>query len=125
MRRSVKKEAYFIFGIFIFAFAVRFIYLTQMKSSPLFDTPTMDAEYHDQWAQTILRGEDFTEGVFFRASLYPYFLALLYKIFGHNYSMARLIQFLIGSLSCVLVYLLGKKVFNKRTAGIAGLLASL
>jgi len=125
MRKSVQKEAYFIIGIFIFAFAVRFIYLSQMKSSPLFDTPTMDAEYHDQWAQTILRGEDFTEGVFFRAPLYPYFLALLYKIFGHNYSMARLIQFLIGSLSCVLVYLLGKKVFNKRTARIAGLLASL
>ena len=125
MRGSARKEACFVIGIFIFAFAVRFIYLTQMKSSPLFDTPSMDAEYHDQWAQTILAGEDFTEGVFFRAPLYPYFLALIYKIFGHNYFMARLIQFLIGSLSCVLVYLLGKKVFNKRTGRIAGLLACL
>ncbi len=50
MRGSVRKDAYFAIGSFIFAFAIRFSYLTQMKSSPLFDTPTMDAEYHDQWA---------------------------------------------------------------------------
>jgi len=125
MKRSAKKEAYFIIGIFILAFAIRFFYLFQMMSLPWFDTPTMDAEYHDQWAQAIVHGEDFGEGVFFRAPLYPYFLALIYKIFGHNYFIPRLIQFLIGSLSCVLVYLVGRKVFNKRTAIIAGVMASL
>ncbi len=125
MRKSVRKETYFVIGIFILAFAIRFIYLIQMKSSPFFDILPLDAEYHDLWAQMILKGGDFTEGVFFRAPLYPYFLASVYKIFGHNYFMPRLIQFLIGSLSCVLIYLLGKKVFNRRTARIAGLLASL
>jgi tetratricopeptide (TPR) repeat protein len=125
MRRSLRKEAYFALGVFIFAFAIRFIYLTQMKSSPLFDAPTMDAEYHDQWAQTLLGGEDFTDGVFFRAPLYPYFLAASYSIFGHSYLMVRLLQFLIGSLSCVLVYLLGRKLFNQRTAVIAAILASV
>jgi tetratricopeptide (TPR) repeat protein len=125
MKISVRKETYFFIGIIVFAFLIRFIYLLQMKSSPWFDTPTMDPEYHDQWAQMILKGEDFGEGVFFRAPLYPYFLALVYKIFGHNYFMPRLIQFLIGSLSCGLVYLLGKKVFNKRTAVVAGIMASL
>jgi tetratricopeptide (TPR) repeat protein len=125
MRKSFKKDIGIIIGIFVLAFAVRFIYLQEMKSSPLFDTPTMDAEYHDQWAQSILKGEDFTNGVFFRAPLYPYFLAAVYKLFGHNYFAARLIQFIIGSLSCVLVYLLGRKVFNRRVAIIAGVMASL
>jgi tetratricopeptide (TPR) repeat protein len=125
MRKSFKKDIGIIIGIFVFAFAIRFIYLQEMKSSPLFDTPTMDAEYHDQWAQSILKGEDFTGGVFFRAPLYPYFLAAVYKLFGHNYFAARLIQFIIGSLSCVLVYLLGRKVFNRRVAIIAGVMASL
>ena len=125
MRKSFKKEIWIIIGIFIFAFAIRFIYLQEMRSSPLFDTPTMDAEYHDQWAQSILKGEDFTGGVFFRAPLYPYFLAAVYKLFGHNYFAIRLIQFIIGSLSCVLVYLLGRKVFNSRVAIIAGVMASL
>jgi tetratricopeptide (TPR) repeat protein len=125
MRKSIHKDIYTIIGIFILAFAIRFVYLLQMRSSPLFDTPTMDAEYHDQWAQMILKGEELHGGVFFRAPLYPYFLALVYKIFGHDYFMARLIQFLIGSLSCVLVYLVGKKVLNRRVAIIAGVMASL
>ncbi|MFH1335025.1 MAG: glycosyltransferase family 39 protein [Candidatus Zixiibacteriota bacterium] len=125
MRKSVKKEVLIIIGIFILAFAIRFIYLLEMRSSPLFDTPTMDAEYHDQWAQSILKGEDFTGGVFFRAPLYSYFLAAVYKLFGHNYFTIRLIQFILGSLSCILVYLLGRKVFNKRVAIIAGVMASL
>jgi Tfp pilus assembly protein PilF len=125
MRNSFKNDAWVIIGIFVFAFAIRFIYLHEMKSSPLFDTPTMDAEYHDQWAQSILKGKDFTNGVFFRAPLYPYFLAVAYKLFGHNYFSVRLIQFIIGSLSCVLVYILGSKIFNRRVAVIAGVMASL
>jgi 4-amino-4-deoxy-L-arabinose transferase-like glycosyltransferase len=125
MSKPVRKDLYWAIGIFIFAFAVRLIYLDQVRNSALFDTPIMDAEYHDQWAQAILAGDDFTGGVFFRAPLYPYFLAAVYKIFGHNYLMARLIQFLIGSLSCVLIYLLGKSIFNRRTGTIAGVVASL
>ncbi len=125
MSKSVRKDLYGAIGIFILAFAVRLVYLDQVRNSPLFDTPIMDAEYHDQWAQAILAGDDFTGGVFFRAPLYPYFLAAVYKIFGPNYLMARLIQFLIGSLSCVLIYLLGKSIFNRRTGIIAGVLASL
>ncbi|MCK4385107.1 MAG: tetratricopeptide repeat protein [candidate division Zixibacteria bacterium] len=125
MSKFFQKETCFILGLFIFAFLVRFIYLNQMKNSPLFDAPLIDAKYHDQWAQTILKGQDFAKGVFFRAPLYPYFLALVYKIFGHNFYMVRLIQFLIGSLSCVLVYLIGKKIFNPRVGRIAGMVASV
>lgn len=111
-------------GLFIFAFLVRFIYLNQIKSSPLFDAPQLDAKYHDQWAQMIVKGWDFEKGVFFRAPLYPYFLALVYKIFGHSFYMARVVQFLIGSLGCVLIYLIGKKMFNPRVGRIAGIIAS-
>jgi 4-amino-4-deoxy-L-arabinose transferase-like glycosyltransferase/cytochrome c-type biogenesis protein CcmH/NrfG len=125
MKRRLSETHYWAAGIFLLALAVRLVYLWQMKSSPLFDSPMMDAEYHDQWAQAIVAGGDFTGGVFFRAPLYPYFLALVYGFFGHNYLMARMVQFLIGSLSCVLVYSLAKRVFNRRTAAIAGVAASL
>ncbi|UCB53376.1 MAG: tetratricopeptide repeat protein [Candidatus Zixiibacteriota bacterium] len=120
-----KKEVYLIIGIFIFALAVRLVYLDQMKSSPMFDTLIMDSEYHDQWARMILQGEDFGEGAFFRAPLYAYFLASVYKIFGPGHFQVRLIQLMLGAISCVLVYLLGKRVFNRRIAVIAALLASL
>lgn len=125
MMKTMKKNLYYALGIFVLAFAVRYAYLTQMKSSPLFDTPIMDAEYHDLWAQAIVAGEDFTQGVFFRAPLYPYFLALVYRTFGHDYLILRLFQFLIGSVGCVLVYLLGKRIFNRRTAVIGGVVTAL
>lgn len=125
MKSSFRKNLIWVIGIFILAFAVRFIYLNQLKNSPLFDSPVMDAEYHDQWAQAIVAGEDFTGGVFFRAPLYPYFLALVYRIFGHDYLMVRVIQFLIGSFNCALIYLLGRRVFGNRTAVIAGVMAAL
>ena len=125
MRISVRRQLLFIIALFVLAFAVRLIYLLQIQSSPMFDTLTMCAEYHDQWAQMILQGEDSHEGVFFRAPLYAYFLASVYKILGHGYLWSRLIQFLIGSLSCILVYLLGKRVFNERTGRIAGVVAAL
>ncbi len=125
MKRGIGKESYFILGLLVFAFILRFVYLNEIKSSPLFDVPVLDAQYHDQWAQAILKGEDFEKGVFFRAPLYPYFLASVYKVFGHSFYMARLIQFLIGSLSCLLVYLIGKKIFNPRVGRIAGVIAAL
>ncbi len=125
MRKFLEKEVCFVLALFIFAFLIRFAYLNQIKSSPLFDAPLLDTKYHDQWAQAILKGQDFEKGVFFRAPLYPYFLASVYKIFGRNFYLVRLIQFLIGSLSCVLVYLIGKRIFNPRVGRIAGLIASL
>ena len=125
MKRSVRRQLLFIVALFVLALAVRLIYLLQIRNSPMFDTLTMCAEYHDQWAQMILQGEDLHEGVFFRAPLYAYFLASVYRILGHGYLWSRLIQFLIGSLSCILIYLLGKRVFNDRTGRIAGVVAAL
>jgi 4-amino-4-deoxy-L-arabinose transferase-like glycosyltransferase/Tfp pilus assembly protein PilF len=84
----------------------------------------VDAEYHDRWAMDIVQGKSFQEGPFFRAPLYPYFLALIYYIFGHNYFIARIIQALIGSFTCVLIYLLGKKLFNRRVGTIAGFISA-
>jgi tetratricopeptide (TPR) repeat protein len=125
MKRRLSETSYWAAGIFLLALAVRLVYLWQMRSSIFFDAPMMDAQYHDQWAQAIIAGKDFTGGVFFRAPLYPYFLALVYRVFGHDYLAARLVQFLIGSFSCVLVYFLAKRIFNRRTAVIAGVAASL
>jgi tetratricopeptide (TPR) repeat protein len=125
MKRRFSETSYWIVGIFLLALAARLVYLWQMRSSVFFDAPMMDAEYHDQWAQAIISGKDFTGGVFFRAPLYPYFLALVYRIFGHDYLIARLIQLLMGSFSCVLLYFLAKRIFNRRAAAIAGVAASL
>lgn len=118
------QDRIWIMVVFVLALLLRMIYLLQVKSSPHFFSPTMDPLYHDVWAQNIAGGNWIGGKVFFRAPFYAYFLAVVYKIFGHNYIIPRLIQHLVGSFSCVLVYHLGKKLFHRRVAIISGLLAA-
>ena len=111
--------------IFILAYLVRLIYLLQIESSlPFFYAPVMDEFYHDTWAQQIAAGDWVGTQPFFRAPLYVYLLALTYKIFGHSLFLPRLFQILMGSLSCVLIFFIAKKLFNKTVGIISGVIAS-
>lgn len=118
------KDKIFALAIFVLSFVLSLVYLLQVKSNPHFSSPTMDPLYHDVWAQNIANGSWIGTKVFFRAPFYPYFLAVVYKLFGHNYVIPRLIQHLIGSFSCVLIYFLAKKLFNRKVAIISGIFAA-
>jgi 4-amino-4-deoxy-L-arabinose transferase-like glycosyltransferase len=104
-------------------FVIRFIYLLQARiHDPLFYAPSMDALYHQQWAMAITSSIEFIQDAYFRAPLYPIILGLIYKIFGANLFVARLVQMIIGSISCGLLYLLARWLFNESVARIAGFL---
>lgn len=112
-------------SIFILAFLVRFAYLLQIESSlPFFSAPIMDGRYHDIWALEIASGDWVGQEPFFRAPLYIYLLALTYKVFGHNFFLPCLFQIILGSFSCVLIFLLAKKVFNRTVGILSGVIAS-
>ncbi len=125
MKPFSRKEILFPLLLFLLALGLRLIYLNQLRGSPLFDAPIMDAKYHDQWAQAILRGQPFHEGPYFRAPLYAYFLAGIYALFGHGYLFPRILQFAIGSFSCLLIYRLGKRTFGPMVGRVAAILAAL
>jgi len=99
------------------AFVLRLVHLLELQhNDPLFAVPQMDSLYHHQWALAIAAGREFIADAFFRAPLYPYFLGLLYKVFGANLMVVRIIQALIGSAGCGLVYLLARRLFEKSQA---------
>ncbi|MBN2565838.1 MAG: tetratricopeptide repeat protein [Candidatus Eisenbacteria bacterium] len=56
--------------------------------------------------------------------LYPYFLATVYRLFGRDLLLVRMIQAVIGSGSAVLAYVIGRGVFDRRTGVLAGLLTA-
>ncbi len=56
--------------------------------------------------------------------MYAYFLGGIYALTGGRYLAARLVQALLGSLNCLLVYLLAARVFGRREAVIASLIAA-
>lgn len=115
----IKRNLY-ILSIFILAFSVRFIYLNQIAvNSPFFKELTLDSLFYDNWARQIA-SNNWTEGdVSYGSHVYPCFLTIVYKFLGHNLYMVRYLQFIFGSLTCVLVYLLGKIIFNKNVGLIA------
>ncbi|MFT5290515.1 MAG: 4-amino-4-deoxy-L-arabinose transferase-like glycosyltransferase [Planctomycetota bacterium] len=120
-RARVDRTTWWVAGIALLAFVLRLIYVLQTRANPFFYEPIMDPKYHVDWARAFAAGENFQEGSFFRAPLYPWFLGGLFKLFGDGLLLPRVVQCLLGSCTTVLVFLLGRDAFDRRT----GLLASL
>ena len=73
----------------------------------------------------LVSGDWIGSDVFYQAPLYPYFLGVVYAIFGHDLLVVRIIQAAIGSVSCVLLALACTRLFSKRVGLIAGLVLAL
>jgi tetratricopeptide (TPR) repeat protein len=104
-----------IFGVALF---LRVVYLFQIESIPLFYDLPGDPRTYDDWAQRIAAGDWLGQGVFYQAPLYPYFLGVLQTVLGHDLWAIRLVQLVLGALSCALIFLAGRKLLS-REAGIA------
>ena len=107
------------------ALAVRLLHLWQLRDTPYFDTLLGDANGYDEWAQRLAAGDWVGTDVFYQAPLYPYFLGVVYSVFGRDLLVARVIQALVGSGSCVLLGLAGARLFSKRVGLVAGLALAL
>ena len=84
-----------------------------MRGTPFFDALMGDAHGYDAWAQRLAAGDWIGHDVFYQAPLYPYFLGLLYKVFGRDLLVVRIVQAVFGSLSCVLVGYAAHRLFSK------------
>jgi tetratricopeptide (TPR) repeat protein len=111
--------------IFCVALFVRLLHLWQLRSTPFFDTLLGDANGYDQWAQRLAAGDWIGSDVFYQAPLYPYFLGVVYALFGRDLLIVRIIQALIGSASCVLLGMAAARLFSKRVGLVAGLALAL
>ena len=118
------KDVIIFVGIILVAFGLRLVYVLQLSNSPEFADPQVDELYHVQWAQAIAAGETFVREAYFRAPLYPAFLGAIFKIFGPGLLTPRIIQAVLGSLSCGLLFLIGRHVFGRSVGAIAGLIAA-
>jgi 4-amino-4-deoxy-L-arabinose transferase-like glycosyltransferase len=116
--------------VFLAALGMRVGHLWgQFTHNPLFSAPIMDEKKHHEWAQSIAAGkalpEPFAGRPFFRAPLYYYLLAGLYKLVGPNVVIARLAGAALGAVTCLLIAVLGTTLAGSRAGVIAGLLAAV
>jgi tetratricopeptide (TPR) repeat protein len=122
---SPGKDSILLYVIlFCIAFLPRLIHLLSISHNPFFHFPVIDGQTYDDWAQEIAKGHWIGDKVFWQAPLYPYFLGIIYSIFGHDLFLVRFIQILLGSINCLLLFRITKTAFNSKVAWIAFFIAS-
>ncbi len=105
IRSSVNRQVFsfsspaVLMGLaFLAGFLVRLIYILSFRESPFFGGLIVDAQWHDEWALAWAEGTWSMDGQsFFRAPLYPFWLSLIYRVFGHDLMAVRLVQALLGA----------------------------
>lgn len=111
----MKRIYLWLLVIFLLGALIRIVSVLPIPSD--FLPTTGDEIQYDTIAINIVSGNGFAvepnQPTLYCPPLYPLFLALIYSIFGHNYLAVRLIQAIIGALTCLIVYFIGEKIMNR------------
>ncbi|MGB2987318.1 MAG: tetratricopeptide repeat protein [Phycisphaerae bacterium] len=97
------------------------IYLAEGWKDPTFTVPVVDAGvYHDQ-AVRFAGGGRLLDDAFWQPPLFPLLLGCLYRLVGVNILLAKVALAALSVASCVLMWWIGRRVFSRRAAIVAGL----
>jgi len=125
MRRQLSSVArHPLLVLFGTALLLRLLYLLDIHHNPFFYDPILDLYAYDSWAQQIAAGNWLGDHVFYQSPLYPYFLAVLYRLCGRHLLLVYLIQAVLGSLDCLLIYGIATRLFDRRVGLLAGFIAA-
>lgn len=126
-------------SIFIIAFSLRLIwvvasyfYYTKVNGHPFEFGAADSLGYHEEASWLAECSWSFVWSWYFGANAhgisdlgYPFYLTLLYKLFGANVIIPRLIKAFISAYSCVLIYRLSARSFGEDTGKMAGIMCAL
>ncbi len=110
--------------LFIFAMIVRGIYYIGFRDNPFFDyvDQTFDQINFDKGAIGFADGDILARGgAEGYAPLYKYFLGIIYLVFGRNFHAIWAVQFTIGAISSVFMFLITTRLFNRWTGIICSI----
>ena len=111
--------------VFLAALLARTVYFSQFATSPLLTDFGVDSRYYLTWASRIATGSWLGSEVFEQGPLYAYFLGISSTLIGMQVPLVLLGQMLTGALACVLIFLCCRRLFDGRTAAVAGFAAAL
>jgi 4-amino-4-deoxy-L-arabinose transferase-like glycosyltransferase len=115
-----KREKLFIFSVMLIAFCLRLIWIFQTDNSI-----DVWGDWWDEIASNLITGKGYLiENPFnsgdvpyysWRPPAFPLFLAGIYAVFGHIFLYAKIGIAVTGTLSVLLGYLIGTRLFNVQT----------
>jgi hypothetical protein len=110
--------------IFVLAAVIRVGFLLEVRTDPVYLVPGHDEGVNDQVARAILAGR-MPASPFYKAPLYMYSLAAIYRIAGESPACARWVQAILFSATPVLLALIGRSLFGWLPGLIAGIIGAL
>jgi 4-amino-4-deoxy-L-arabinose transferase-like glycosyltransferase len=119
MARAVSSNA-FLAAVLGLAAILRVAHILALRHLPLFDWLILDSWMYDDWARRIAAG-DWMGGqrAFYQDPLYPYFLAGIYRLFGRDLLLVRLVQAALGVGTCGLVAVIGRRIAGRAVGHLA------
>jgi len=109
------------------ALALRLAHWVAVRRASFIGAPVMDSWEYDRWAREIAGGDwlGHGRGVFFQAPLYPYLLAILYKLVGPRLDAAYLAQIGLAVAGCYALYRAGRTMAGEQAGLAAAALAAV
>lgn len=114
-----------LWAVLALALVLRLAHWWAVRGQPFFAWLAMDSQEYDRWAQEIAAGDWLGSQVFFQAPLYPYFLAVLYKLFGRSLDAVYLVQIGLAVAGCYALYRAGREISGERLGLAAAGLAAV
>jgi 4-amino-4-deoxy-L-arabinose transferase-like glycosyltransferase len=120
-----RQETLVVALVLLVAALLRVVYLMQYKAHvPYYSAIILDSIYYDSWAWKVAQGKGYGPMPFYMAPLYPYVLAVIYKLFGHSLGLVYALQSALGVVNTYLVYILTRRMFGHKS-GIAAMVIIL
>lgn len=124
LRALILKNKNILF-LFLLALVVRLAYVCYFPQFPLMK----DASQYNVIAKNVLDGNglsyDSVNPTAARGPLYPLFLSATYLVFGYDYNTVRILQAIIGAVTCLFVYFIAKKLYSPVIGFYTGLITGI
>lgn len=117
------KNIFFLIAIFALAMFLRMEFVKDYTNTNVFPVLERSDSYsYLLWAKDIACQDIPGNKAFMKWPFYAYFLSFLLWLFKNNIALVYLFQYILGSLNCVLVYFIAKKIFDEKIGFISALL---
>ncbi|OHE78616.1 MAG: hypothetical protein A2107_11160, partial [Verrucomicrobia bacterium GWF2_62_7] len=100
-----------VLRVFLVALVVRIGFVLTLDPQQLY---WPDERLYDEIARGLAGGKGFVATGYNSTPLWPFCMALLYKLFGHSFLVVRVAQSVIGALTCVVAGAAAMRLFDRR-----------
>ncbi|MCJ7491942.1 MAG: glycosyltransferase family 39 protein [Dehalococcoidia bacterium] len=125
LRATARPHVLALLAIIVLAIGLRVAWIAYVSPNPA-DGRLDDTAFYDHAGRALADGKGYVHFYGLPTAqwppAYPFMLAGMYKAFGHHIIIPKLVNALAGGLTCLLIYLIAARVFDRRVGLVAAFL---